>query len=128
MYSRYVPDGRGGYQRHGIPESRPESSPPPPPIPSDHPQPTQPQPSRPQFMPSPHQRPRPGNPGRPPPGTDKGFLGGGGLSGLFRRLDTEELLILAILVLALKEDGADRSVIWIAVLLYFLMGGDESYE
>lgn len=61
-------------------------------------------------------------PGRPPPGPGSGgLLGGNPVFGLFRGIDTEELLILAIMVLALKEDGADRSVIWIAVALYFML-------
>lgn len=130
MYSRYIPDGRGGHQRQPVPDTHPEPSPPismHPPAPS--------MPNHTQVMPLDHDTPperpipphsvrppRPAAPGRPPPRPGaSALLGRNPLIGLFTGIDTEDLLILAVLILALKEDGADRSVIWIAVILYFMM-------
>ena len=64
-----------------------------------------------------------GPPGRPPPPAypEAGSSLLQALSGLFRGIDWEDLLILAILVLVLKEDGAERTVIGIAAALYLLL-------
>ena len=120
MYSRYIPDGKGRHQRRIIPDPPPAPVPPPmPPGPEPKSEPQGP-PAQP-VMPPQH-RPRPGRPGRPPPGPNAERPPGGGfLSGLLSNLDTEDLLILAVLALSLKEDGAERSVIWIAVVLYFIL-------
>ena len=88
MYSRYIPDGKGRHQRRIIPDPPPAPVPPPmPPGPEPKPEPQGP-PARP-VMPPQH-RPRPGRPGRPPPGPNAGRPPGGGfLSGLLSNLDTE---------------------------------------
>lgn len=62
--------------------------------------------------------PRPPSPG--PPGDPPGF---GGLPGrlLPRIRDTEELLILAVLLLAMKQDGAGSAELLIAAALYLIL-------
>ena len=69
------------------------------------------------------ERPRPYDPSQPPafPFTERMHRGPPGRSGLVRGIDWEDLLILAILVLVLKEDGAERTVIGIAAALYLLL-------
>ena len=132
MYSRYTPDGSGGHARRPmqppaagpVPPPGPAFPPPPPPGPPPDP----PKPDRPPAVPPPRPGPvqpvRPSPPGRPPPRPL--FSPGSGLfQGLLRGLDTEDLLVLAILALAMKEDGADKTVIWIAVALYLLSGGQD---
>ncbi|MBQ1589296.1 MAG: hypothetical protein II106_01110 [Oscillospiraceae bacterium] len=46
----------------------------------------------------------------------------GGLGGLLRGLDTEDMLILAVLLLAMKEDGAGKTELLIAAALYLMLG------
>ena len=72
-------------------------------------------------IPHPHQPPPP--PGihpPPPPPLFGGLLGPDGLLGqlLPHGLDTEDLLILAILLLSMKQDGASPTELLIAVGLY----------
>ena len=57
----------------------------------------------------------------PPPGFFGGLLGPEGLLGqlLPHGLDTEDLLILAVLLLSMKQDGASPAELLIAVGLYF---------
>ena len=59
-------------------------------------------------------------PGPPPPPILGGLLGPGGVLGqlLPHGLDTEDLLILAILLLSMKQDGASPTELLIAVGLY----------
>ena len=128
MYSRYTPNERGGFDRHEIPaptarnaalQEAVRSEPDPVPVsfssigtgnqayfPGASPQ--QENPSR-----------RSDRLSRQPrrPAAAPGLL-----SGLFRSVGTDDLLILTILVLVLKQDGADRATIAIAVGLYFLLG------
>ena len=144
MYSRYTPNERGGYDRRALPDaadlrlaqSRPpppgteEHSPPPPPIPP----PAEPRPGPaaepcpgfdpPRFVPGPG--PEPGcrmrfRPAPPPPPLFGGLLGPGGLLSqlLPHGLDSEDLLILAILLLCMKQDGAGPTELMIAAGLYF---------
>ena len=64
--------------------------------------------------------------GQPRPKPPAAFgQGPGGLLGslLPRSLDTEDLLILAILVLTLRSDGADVLTMALAAGLYLLLGG-----
>ncbi len=51
-------------------------------------------------------------------------LGGllGNLGGLLRGLDTEDFLILAVLLLARKQDGASTTDLLITAALYLMMG------
>lgn len=144
MYSRYTPNGNGGYDRRELPDagdlrqaqSRPpppgteEHSPPPPPIPP----PAEPRPGPaaeprpgfdpPRFVPGPG--PEPGRrmrfrPAPPPPPLFGGLLGPGGLLSqlLPHGLDSEDLLILAILLLSMKQDGAAPTELLMAIGLYF---------
>ena len=80
-------------------------------------------------VPHPHQpQPPPHSPSQPPPGIHPpppppilgGLLGPEGLLGqlLPHGLDTEDLLILAILLLSMKQDGASPTELLIAVGLY----------
>ncbi|MCR5552139.1 MAG: hypothetical protein K6F19_03355 [Oscillospiraceae bacterium] len=46
----------------------------------------------------------------------------GNLGGLLRGLDTEDFLILAILLLARKQDGASTAEMLITAALYLMMG------
>ena len=149
MYSRYIPNESGGFDRRRVQESRdqirgpdaparraagPESAErgeqdaepgrrtarPAPPRPGGHDPPSRP--PRPQMGPSgPPPRPRPGPPGPRFPAS--GFLGPEGLLGrlLPRGLDAEELLILAVLLLAMKQDGAGSTELLIAAALYLLL-------
>ena len=102
----------------------------PPPRPGGHDPPSRPPrpqmgpsgpPPRPQMGPPP--RPRPGPPGPGPRFPASGFLGPEGLLGrlLPRGLDAEELLILAVLLLAMKQDGAGSTELLIAAALYLLL-------
>ena len=165
MYSRYIPNETGGYERRRVPDAweqeagsreagsgRPGAEAvgsgihPVPPHPGGHDPPQRspgPQyrqagpprhppvqqawpskpPSIPGAAPRPGPPPRPGAPGPPP------FFPGsvfGGLDGLLGRLlprglDPEELLILAILLLAMKQDGAGSTELLIAAALYLLL-------
>ena len=166
MYSRYIPNESGGFDRRRVQESRdqirgpdaparraagPESAErgeqdaepgrrttrPAPPRPGGHDPPPRPgghdppsRPPRPQMGPSgPPPRPQMGPPPRPRPGPPgprfpaSGFLGPEGLLGrlLPRGLDAEELLILAVLLLAMKQDGAGSTELLIAAALYLLL-------
>lgn len=105
MYSRYLPDGKGGYRRQAQTVTQAQEPPRPPGM-QHHPEPPRP--------PGPRQGPM----GRPPPG---GFPGGG-IGALLRGLDTEDLLILAVLLLAMKNDGATGTELLIAAALYLLLG------
>ena len=123
MYSRYLPDGRGGYRRQPhrpepphphMPQREPE--PPPPPAPQ-LPRPTAPPQNR-RPMRQPTAPTRAGPMGRPPPGS----FPGGGHGALLRDLDAEDLLILAVLLLAMREDGASGMELMIAAGLYLVLG------
>jgi hypothetical protein len=136
MYSRYIPRPDGGYDRRFVPDPPvepqatgnrqqatgdgenklpPESDPPGPPL----------RPPTPAGVES--HGPRPAAP-RPPPrpsvfGTVRppgGLFGPNGLLGglLPRGIDTEDLLILAVLLLAMKQDGAAPMELLIAAALY----------
>ncbi len=81
-------------------------------------------------VPHPHQPPPPPHPpSQPPPGIHPpppppilgGLLGPEGLLGqlLPHGLDTEDLLILAVLLLSMKQDGASPTELLIAAGLYF---------
>ena len=137
MYSRYLPDGNGGYRRHAqgaaktqqaqrniTPEAGRQQDPGTPTQVKPHGELGEP-PKRthgvgPQHHPGPPSRPgtRPGPMGRPPPG---GFPGGG-IGMLLRGLDTEDFLILAVLLLTMKNDGASGTELLIAAALYLLLG------
>ena len=146
MYSRYIPNGNGGFERRIVdfpspaPPQGPGASPPFPPAgkgpgppgPADRPPAPGPQagpfPQQ-RPVPQPGSRPQPGPflrplpPDRPPQGVPgpprpSGF---GALSALLGRIDTEDLLILAILVLLMKKDGADPMTIAIAAGLYLFL-------
>ena len=84
------------------------------------PLPPNPRPMRFRPRPRPPQPPEPGFPGPPPPPILGGLLGPEGLLGqlLPRGLDSEDLLILAILLLSMKQDGATPTELLIAVGLY----------
>lgn len=128
MYSRYIPRPGGGYDRRLVPESQDarqaagssqqetgaggRGSPGP------HPR-YEPPPPRHAPPPRPPVRP-PGPINGPPLGGLGGLLGPDGLLGrlLPRALDTEDLLILAVLLLAMKQDGANPMELLIAAGLY----------
>lgn len=152
MYSRYLPDGTGGHRRqqmpvnpppgtptghngaaHGNPNGQPTENsgaaqyghmrpggpggrPPPPPF-GGH------------GGASPTGAPFGGHGGAQPIGHPFGGHGGppmglpfGGLGGLLHGLDTEDMLILAVLLLAMKEDGAGKTELLIAAALYLMLG------
>lgn len=120
MYSRYLPDGRGGYERRTV--TQPPQEPPQRLGPGPGPPPQEPfhrPPEAPHRPPeAPHHPPsRP--PGGPPmgPGGLPGYLGG-----LLRGLDTEDFLVLAVLLLARKQDGASTAELLITAALYLMMG------
>ena len=159
MYSRYTPDGRGGYQRRTVlaPEEQRVNRDPPDSHPGQVLPLTDQEPIGTESRAAPAEigRPPPGvspqaagqsrqSPGLPGPGRPRPFLPshpsgpsgqppeargrqpGGLFSSLLGGLDWEDLLILAILVLCLKEDGADKTVIWIAAALYLLLGNGDA--
>lgn len=137
MYSRYVPNQSGGYDRRLVPDAPPpEPGPAGPEVPSagsgipNGP----PRRSAPpagvetpgQIFPSAGKAPSrpPSFSPRPPPLWPPGGLPvfGGPLDRLLPRgLDTEELLILAVLLLAMKQDGAENAELLIAAALYLLL-------
>ncbi len=113
MYSRYLPDGRGGYERRTVTQQPPE--PPHQQGPGPGPPPQEPFHRPPEAPHHPPSRP----PGGPPMGPG-GLLGN--LGGLLRGLDTEDFLILAVLLLARKQDGASTAELLITAALYLMMG------
>ena len=120
MYSRYTPDGSGGFARQQVPEASDlwqQGRPPPPPEPPPESNPGLP-PER-QHPPEAPQRPpvrKRQSPG-PPPGSLPDL--GGLLTRLLPRgVDTEDLLVLAVLLLSLKQEGADPIQLLIAVGIY----------
>ena len=141
MYSRYTPNEHGGYDRRELPDAedlRLAQSRPPPPAPEEHSPPpprvrppaeAEPGPAAdaipgcdpPHLAPSPSRRMRfrPAPP--PPPPALGGLLGPGGLLAqlLPHGLDSEDLLILAILLLSMKQDGASPTELLMAAGLYF---------
>ena len=138
MYSRYVPNAAGGFERRRIPEASdlsrtqpagraersaepgPDSAPPPPAAP------------RRDAPPEPAAARRPGGPGPPRshaapgdrrlrPSGGTGLPGGAPLGWLLPRgLDAEDLLILAVLLLAMRQDGATGTELLIAAGIYLL--------
>lgn len=113
MYSRYLPDGRGGYERRTVTQP-----------PQEPPQRLGPGPGPPPQEPF-HRPPEaPHHPPSRPPGGPPMPLGGlpGNLGGLLRGLDTEDFLILAVLLLARKQDGASTAELLITAALYLMMG------
>ena len=122
MYSRYTPDGNGGYYRQRLPDVGDRRPSPPPPEPMPGP-PGQGPPESPEYREPPVGMPpkRPPRPGPPLPPSGMGILPdlGGLLNRLLPRgLDTEDLLILAVLLLSLKQDGAEPIQLLIALGLY----------
>lgn len=153
MYSRYTPDGLGGYDRQRIPDGEelraaqgrspppvPQEAPLEPPPPLAAPPPETPPPGPVRGSP-PGQGPRgrpmrlrrgpglgsghgppaaPGPPGPAAPPIRSGLLGPGGLLSqlLPNGLDSEDLLILAVLLLSMKQDGAAPIELLIAAGLY----------
>ena len=148
MYSRYTPNASGGFDRRQFPDEadlraaqgRAPPSPPPhdpvilrdaknqPSLPDSvilnaakNPYPPSPGPRRMRFRAAPPRRPRgagPGLSGSPPLGA---LLGPEGLLAqlLPHGLDTEDLLVLSILLLSMKQDGASPTELLIAAGLYF---------
>ncbi len=137
MYSRYTPRPEGGFVRQQLPDGAelraaqgrsPPALPPEPPgeagvrRPEGPPAPVRPEPE----LPPPPQRvqptgaSRPRNPGPPPLPSPSGLFGPEGLLArlLPRGLDTEDLLILAVLLLSKKQEGAEPIELLIALGLY----------
>ena len=119
MYSRYIPDQRGGFVRTSVPDRPPAPAAPQvtdagpaPPVPPPPPGPPVPGRTGPGGSRPPGFRRGPG----PPPGFRPTLPGP--LSGLFRRRDPEDWLILAVLVLGLLSDGADMTTALLAAGLY----------
>lgn len=109
MYSRYIPNESGGYDRRELPDAADlraaQSRPPPPP---------------PEAMPPPIPRPRPPRQLPPPQGPRPSGGRGGLLAGLLPHgLDSEDLLVLAVLLLSMKQDGAGPTELLMAAGLYF---------
>lgn len=167
MYSRYIPNQSGGYDRRLVPDPPAPAAPPPGPPkrpspppgpPPGRPSPSPEPPGRPPTPPaSPPQRPISAPvgppPGRPPPSPRPPFgnppMGGGfhprppgrggpglpggpfapggllgangALSRLLSRLETEDFLILAVLLLAMKQDGASALEMLLAAAFYSLL-------
>ena len=125
MYSRYVPNAAGGFERRRIPEASDLSR-------------TQPagraerSAERRDAPPEPAAARRPGGPGPPRshaapgdrrlrPSGGTGLPGGAPLGWLLPRgLDAEDLLILAVLLLAMGQDGATGTELLIAAGIYLL--------
>lgn len=120
MYSRYLPDGRGGYERRTV--TQPPQEPPQRLGPGPGPPPQEPVHRPPEAPHRPQEAPH--HPPSRPPGGPPMPLGGllGNLGGLLRGLDTEDFLILAILLLARKQDGASTAELLITAALYLMMG------
>ena len=132
MYSRYIPNARGGFDRRTVPDPPTAPDPVPPPAAPDLPRqppgdggrapprpnslPPRPNPLPPRPNPAP---PRPG-PGWGPPGPPPGLPGLDGLLGrlLPRGLDAEDLLVLAVLLLAMRQDGAPGTELLLAAAIY----------
>ena len=149
MYSRYIPRESGGFERRRLPD-RTESPPPPPTAarpmgtPEQIPEirmgghdpsglgPPQPGPGPPigggpgRGSAGP-MRPGPGGigfgPTEPGRGPGLGLFGPGSPLGrlLPRGLETEDLLVLAVLLLAMKQDGAAGTELLIAAALYLFL-------
>ena len=132
MYSRYTPNAHGGYDRRPMPDAweqeaeqgsgkREEGTKATPIHPGGHdpPRPARPGPFMPDSPPWPRQIP----PGQPPVFPIPGLFGPEGLLNrvLPRAADAEELLILAILLLSLKQDGASGMELMVAAALYLLL-------
>ena len=140
MYSRYTPNERGGYDRRRVADAWDRSAELPDPgsvrergsghreaesaaaliHPGGHDPPLA---VRPGQAP-PHPPPRSGpTPPQPPLVPIPGLFGPEGLLNrvLPRAADTEELLILAILLLSMKQDGASGQELLIAAALYLLL-------
>lgn len=128
MYSRYTPNENGGFDRRQLPDEADlraaQGRAPPPEAPpesrADNRE-TEPQPlSVPRFR---VRRPAPvgAHIVRPQPTPFGGLLGADGLLGqlLPHGLDSEDLLILAVLLLSMKQDGASPTELLIAAGLYF---------
>ena len=119
MYSRYTPDGSGGFHRQQVPEAADlwqQGRPPPPPEPPPEPDTPATGQEAPAILP-----PRRAPTGHPPSGSSPGRLPdlGETLARLLPKgLDTEDLLILAVLLLSLKQDGADPIQLLIAIGIY----------
>lgn len=128
MYNRYIRNDNGAYTR--IPEEPPGSPPPGPPPPGGSRGPDGPPPGG----------PSPGGPGGPPPGgpphggpagrNPNGPPGGGrhqdGLTGFLRqlldqlhldRVDTGDLLLLALLFFLFREDADEELLVALGLLL-----------
>lgn len=95
MYSRYTPNGAGGYDRRRIPHRPPPPDPPAPVCPPPPPPPLKP----------------------PPPPRPPGFL----TNLLPGKLDKGDLLMLAILYLVFSEEDDDRLLPLLAVGLYLIL-------
>lgn len=110
MYSRYTPNGGGGYDRTPVlPQPGPPPMPPVPPKPE--------LPERPARPPAPPQKPA------PPPKPSKP---GSGLPGLLRQrlargFDAGDLLILAILLLILQDSQEDRLATYLTIAFFLLL-------
>ena len=103
MYSRYTPNGGGGYDRTPV---LPQTGPPVPPRPE--------LPTRPKPAPPP--KPAPLKPSKP----------GSGLPGLLRQrlargFDAGDLLILAILLLILQDSQEDRLATYLTIAFFLLL-------
>lgn len=101
MYNRYIPQPDGSYRRSSAPEA------PRPPAPSPSPTPT---PGRPEMPPCPP--PRPGGPL--------------GIGSFFRQLlpagfDTEDLLVVLLLLLMSPDQGEDQSWALLTLALYLFL-------
>ena len=134
MYSRYIPNGAGGFVQQRIPDPPPAAPDSPPPAPPPIPPPGEPPHSATADAARLHgTRPHSSQPGRPRPPLPPTmpiapepagpFRLLGGL--LPRSMDLEDWLVLAVLVLAMMDDGAESSEILIACALYLLLGGFE---
>lgn len=109
MYNRYIPQPDGSYRRSPgqSPGQQPAGAPPSPPLPPDCPPP-----------PGPPNRPVP-----PHPAPDGGFLG---IGRFLRQLlpgnfDTEDLLIVLLLLLMSGDCDEDRNFALLTLALYLFM-------
>lgn len=103
MYNRYIPQPDGSYRKNRMPD--PQKPPPPPPAPPVCPPPKPPAPKPP--------KPRPAPPSPPPGSFWQRLLPAG--------LDTEDLLVLTLLLLIAGDQEEHRTGALLTLALYFFL-------
>ena len=114
MYTRYVPQSDGTYQRSRLPDAiPPQPSPPPNPLP-----PPPCPPPQPQMKPSPPPRPRPRQPYREP---EKSSITSFLKQLLPKDFDTGDLLVVLLLLLISGDCQEDQNTALLTLALYLFL-------